>query len=363
MTPSFTTPALLSATASGTATARAHEPELPALPVWEHAGDATTAAAIPAVTVPTAHAEDRRPESRQRLAPPEGVPPQSRHDRVSDLAGHRASAVRQRHARAHPRRLLRRDRIGPDARHPSDRRARQAHGLSLRRLARAVRLSRRRSPPPPARAADGTNRRAPQHDLRPARHAAVDPADGYVDRSRSHAAARLADRRHRLRADRRDSIASTAAATSTRASAAATTWCARASPPARSSASIPRTPASRPSAVRARSISCSTWAACVAATSRRLDDQHIILLPDDGASRVMRCRVGVEATILGTVDLELRSMQTVAHEPTRDAAREVPEQPSPASVRRHRRSQRRPGRLRPHGARTRSASASAKRRR
>jgi hypothetical protein len=38
----------------------------------------------------------------------------------------------------------------------------------------------------------------------------------------------------------------------------------------------------------------------------RLDDHHIVLLPDDGASHFMRCRVGAEAVILGTVDTELR---------------------------------------------------------
>jgi hypothetical protein len=41
----------------------------------------------------------------------------------------------------------------------------------------------------------------------------------------------------------------------------------------------------------------------------RLDDQHVVLLPDDSASRVMRCRLGTEAVILGTVDLELRPLQ------------------------------------------------------
>jgi hypothetical protein len=41
----------------------------------------------------------------------------------------------------------------------------------------------------------------------------------------------------------------------------------------------------------------------------KLDDQHIVLLPDDGASRVMRCRIGTEAVILGTVDLEMRPLQ------------------------------------------------------
>lgn len=38
----------------------------------------------------------------------------------------------------------------------------------------------------------------------------------------------------------------------------------------------------------------------------RLDEHHIVLLPDDGASHFMRCRVGAEAVILGTVDTELR---------------------------------------------------------
>src|ERR1700754_4802508 len=51
MTPSFTTPVLLPASTSGTAAGRAHEPELPALPDWEHTGDATTAPAIPAATL------------------------------------------------------------------------------------------------------------------------------------------------------------------------------------------------------------------------------------------------------------------------------------------------------------------------
>lgn len=39
------------------------------------------------------------------------------------------------------------------------------------------------------------------------------------------------------------------------------------------------------------------------------DDQHVILLSDDGAPRVMRCRMGTEATILGAIDLELRPLQ------------------------------------------------------
>ena len=38
----------------------------------------------------------------------------------------------------------------------------------------------------------------------------------------------------------------------------------------------------------------------------RLDEHHIVLLPDDGASHFMRCRLGAEAVILGTVDTELR---------------------------------------------------------
>lgn len=48
----------------------------------------------------------------------------------------------------------------------------------------------------------------------------------------------------------------------------------------------------------------------------RLDDQHVILLPDDGASRVMRCRIGTEAAILGTIDLELRPLHPVVPEPS-----------------------------------------------
>jgi hypothetical protein len=40
----------------------------------------------------------------------------------------------------------------------------------------------------------------------------------------------------------------------------------------------------------------------------RLDEHHIVLLPDDGASHFMRCRVGAEAVILGTVDTELRPL-------------------------------------------------------
>jgi hypothetical protein len=40
----------------------------------------------------------------------------------------------------------------------------------------------------------------------------------------------------------------------------------------------------------------------------KLDEHHIVLLPDDGASHFMRCRVGAEAVILGTVDTELRPL-------------------------------------------------------
>jgi hypothetical protein len=40
----------------------------------------------------------------------------------------------------------------------------------------------------------------------------------------------------------------------------------------------------------------------------QLDDDHVVLLPDDGATRVMRCRLGVEAVVLGTVDTELRRL-------------------------------------------------------
>jgi CRP-like cAMP-binding protein len=40
------------------------------------------------------------------------------------------------------------------------------------------------------------------------------------------------------------------------------------------------------------------------------DDQHMILLPDEASGRVMRCRIGTEATILGAIDLELRQLQT-----------------------------------------------------
>lgn len=39
------------------------------------------------------------------------------------------------------------------------------------------------------------------------------------------------------------------------------------------------------------------------------DDQHVILLPDEVSPRVMRCRMGTEATILGAIDLELRPLQ------------------------------------------------------
>jgi len=39
------------------------------------------------------------------------------------------------------------------------------------------------------------------------------------------------------------------------------------------------------------------------------DDQHLILLPDEISPRVMRCRTGTEATILGAIDLELRQFQ------------------------------------------------------
>jgi hypothetical protein len=42
-----------------------------------------------------------------------------------------------------------------------------------------------------------------------------------------------------------------------------------------------------------------------------LDHQHVVLLPDDGGSRVMRCRMGAEVRILGTIDLEFRPVQTV----------------------------------------------------
>ena len=39
------------------------------------------------------------------------------------------------------------------------------------------------------------------------------------------------------------------------------------------------------------------------------DDQYVILLPDDDVYRVMRCRIGTEAIILGMIDLELRLLQ------------------------------------------------------
>lgn len=41
----------------------------------------------------------------------------------------------------------------------------------------------------------------------------------------------------------------------------------------------------------------------------RQDDQHVILLPDEISPRVMRCRLGTEAIILGAIDLELRQFQ------------------------------------------------------
>lgn len=41
----------------------------------------------------------------------------------------------------------------------------------------------------------------------------------------------------------------------------------------------------------------------------RQDDQHVILLPDEVSPRVMRCRLGTEAIILGAIDLELRPLQ------------------------------------------------------
>jgi hypothetical protein len=41
----------------------------------------------------------------------------------------------------------------------------------------------------------------------------------------------------------------------------------------------------------------------------RQDDQHVILLPDEVSPRVMRCRIGKEAAILGAIDLELRQLQ------------------------------------------------------
>jgi hypothetical protein len=44
------------------------------------------------------------------------------------------------------------------------------------------------------------------------------------------------------------------------------------------------------------------------------DQQHVILLPDDGGSRVMRFRKGTEVRILGTVDLEFRPVQAMLPE-------------------------------------------------
>ena len=38
-------------------------------------------------------------------------------------------------------------------------------------------------------------------------------------------------------------------------------------------------------------------------------DQHVILLPDEVSPRVMRCRLGTEAVVLGAIDLELRQLQ------------------------------------------------------
>lgn len=38
------------------------------------------------------------------------------------------------------------------------------------------------------------------------------------------------------------------------------------------------------------------------------DDRHVILMPDDAVPRVMRCRIGKEANILGAIDLELRPL-------------------------------------------------------
>lgn len=39
------------------------------------------------------------------------------------------------------------------------------------------------------------------------------------------------------------------------------------------------------------------------------DDRNVILLPDEVSARVMRCRMGTEATILGAIDLELRQLE------------------------------------------------------
>jgi hypothetical protein len=41
----------------------------------------------------------------------------------------------------------------------------------------------------------------------------------------------------------------------------------------------------------------------------RLDDQYILLLPEDNGSSAIRYRVGTEAAIIGTIDLELRPLQ------------------------------------------------------
>lgn len=41
------------------------------------------------------------------------------------------------------------------------------------------------------------------------------------------------------------------------------------------------------------------------------DDRHVILVPDEVSPRVMRCRLGTEAVILGAIDLELRQLQTI----------------------------------------------------
>jgi hypothetical protein len=327
MTPSFTTPALLSATASGTATARAHETELPALPEWADAGDATTAPDIPAAmpsamssAISTAAGAPHAP----KIVDPKAASVSRRLKaflRSLDMTVYQISQATARPPFGKGTRAHIRDAFYAEIESGQTPDIHQIAALAKLtgyrfvdwlslfgyRVDEVLRL---------------------QLELQTERTVVLpstiyDPLvmlpwirrmDTSIDLDRTQPLASLIDaiayepiggldrlnRRRYIyaRVGRRDDMVRSRLAAGS---------IVRVDP---THTSVAPVGGPRPVyLVQHLGGLCCCYV-------ERLDDQHIILLPDDGASRVMRCRVGVEATILGTVDLELRSMQTVTHEPT-----------------------------------------------
>jgi hypothetical protein len=322
MTPSFTAPVLLSATASGTATARAHESELPALPDWEHAGDATTAPAIPAAI--SAAAGPQHAQHAPKTVDPKAASVSRRLKaflRSLDMTVYQISQATARPPFGKGTRAHIRDAFYAEIE--------SGQTPDIHQIAALAKLTGYRFVDWLALfgyRVDEVLRL--QLELQTERTVVLpstiyDPLvmlpwirrmDTSIDLDRTQPLASLIDaiayepiggldrlnRRRYIyaRVGRRDDMVRSRLAAGS---------IVRVDP---SHTSVAPVGGPRPVyLVQHLGGLCCCYV-------EKLDDQHIILLPDDGASRVMRCRVGVEATILGTVDLELRSMQTVTHEPT-----------------------------------------------